>query len=45
MSLLHKFKTDSYCVGGGNYIGTNKIRGFNTTKGTKQLKGNFSFNS
>ena len=40
MSLLNKFKTDSYCVGGRNYSGTNNIRGFITSKGTKMLKGN-----
>ena len=40
MSLLNKFKTNSYCVGGRNYSGTNRIRGFITSKGTKMLKGN-----
>ena len=27
MSLLKKFKTNSYCVGGRHYSGTNNIRG------------------
>ena len=40
MSLLQKYKTKSYCVGGRYYSGTNKIRGFITSKGTKMLKGN-----
>ena len=40
MSLLNKFKTNSYCVGGRHYSGTNNIRGFITSKGTKMLKGN-----
>ena len=40
MSLLEKFKTNSYCVGGRHYSGTNIIRGFITSKGTKTLKGN-----
>ena len=47
MSLLNKFKTNSYCVGCRHYSGTNNIRGFNgepasriTSKGTKMLKGN-----
>ena len=40
MSLLEKFKTNSYCVGGRHYSGTNNIRGFITSKGTKMLKGN-----
>ena len=39
MSLLQKFKTNSYCVGGRHYSGTNNIRGFMTSKGTKMLKG------
>ena len=38
MSLLQKFQTNSYCVGGRHYSGTNNIRGFNTSKGTKMLK-------
>ena len=40
MSLLNKFKTNSYCIGGRHYSGTNNIRGFITLKGTKTLKGN-----
>ena len=40
MSLLNKFKTNSYCVGGRHYSVTNNIRGFITSKGTKMLKGN-----
>ena len=40
MSLLNKFKTNSYCVGGRHYSGTNNIRGAITSKGTKMLKGN-----
>ena len=40
MSLLQKFKTYSYCVGGRQYSGTNNIRGFITSKGTKMLEGN-----
>ena len=40
MNLLQKFKTNSYCVGGRHYSGTNNIRGFITSKGTKMLKGN-----
>ena len=40
MSLLNKFKTNSYCVGGRHYSGTNNIRGFITSKGTRMLKGN-----
>ena len=27
MSLLNKFKTNSYCVGGRHHSGTNNIRG------------------
>ena len=30
MSLSNKFKTNSYCVGGRLYSGTNNIRGFIT---------------
>ena len=41
MSLLNKFKTNSYCVAGRHYSGTNNIRGFITSIGTKMLKGNF----
>ena len=40
MSRLQKFKTNSYCVGGRHFSGTNNIRGFTTSKGTKMLKGN-----
>ena len=40
MCLLQKFKTNSCCVGGRHYSGTNNIRGFITSKGTKMLKGN-----
>ena len=40
MSLLNRFKTNSYCVGGRHYSGTNNIRGFITSKCTKMLKGN-----
>ena len=32
MSLLNKFKTNSYCSGGRHYSGTNNIRGFITSK-------------
>ena len=41
MSILNKFKTKSYCVGGRHYSGTNNISGAITSKGTKMLKGNF----
>ena len=37
MSLLNKFKTNSYCVGGRHYSGTNNISGAITSKGTKML--------
>ena len=40
MSLLNKFKTNSYCVGGRHYSGTNNIRGVISAKGTKMLMGN-----
>ena len=40
MSLLNKFKTNSYCVGGSYYSVTNNIHGFILAKGTKMLKGN-----
>ena len=40
MSLSNKFKTNSYCVGGRHYSGTNKIRGDITSKGTKMLNSN-----
>ena len=46
MSLLNKFKANSYCVGGRHYSGTNNIRGVTaepasriSAKGTKMLKG------
>ena len=39
MSLLQKFKTNSNCVGGRHYSGTNNIRGFITSKSTKMSKG------
>ena len=38
MSLLNKFKTNSYCVGGRHYSGTNNISGAITSKGTKMLR-------
>ena len=40
MSNFSKFKTNSYCVGGRSYSGTNNIRGVVKAKGTKMLKGN-----
>ena len=40
MSLLNKFKTNSYCVGGRQYSGTINISGFVSERGTKMLKGN-----
>ena len=40
MSLLNKFKTNSYCVGSRHYIGTNNFHGFISAKGTKMLKCN-----
>ena len=40
MSLLNKFKTNSYCVGGRHYSGTNNVHGFISAKGTKMLRGN-----
>ena len=40
MSLLNKFKANSYCVGGRHYSGTNNIRGFITSKVNKMLKCN-----
>ena len=39
MSLLNKLKTNSYCVGGRHYSGTNNIRGAITSKDTKKLRG------
>ena len=40
MSLLSKFKTNSYCVGGRHYSGTINIRGAITSEGIKMLTGN-----
>ena len=40
MSNFSKFKTNSYCVGGRHYSGTNNIRGVVSAKGTKMLNGN-----
>ena len=40
MSNFSKFKTNSYCVGGGHYSGTSNIHGVITSKGTKMLKSN-----
>ena len=40
MSCSNRFKSNSYCVGGRHYSGTNNIRGVVTAKGTKMLKGN-----
>ena len=42
MSLLNKFKTSSYCVGGRHYSGTNNIIGAITSKSTKMLRGSCS---
>ena len=39
MSLLNKFRTNSYCVGGRHYSSTNNIRGAITSKDTKMLRG------
>ena len=39
MSLLNKFKANSYCVGGRHYSGTNNITGVISAKGTKMLRG------
>ena len=39
MSLLNKFKNNSYCVGGRHYSGTNNISGDITSKRTKMLRG------
>ena len=36
---LHKFKNNSWCVGGRHYSGTSSIRGDITPKGVKLLKG------
>ena len=38
MSLLQKFKTNLYCVGGRHYSDTNNIIGFITSKVSKMLK-------
>ena len=38
MSLLNKFKTNSYCVAGRHYGGTVNIKGAITSKGNKMLK-------
>ena len=38
MCLLNKFKTNSYCVGGRYFSGTNNKSGAITSKGTKMLK-------
>ena len=40
MSNINEFKTNSYCVEGRHYSGTNNIRGFLFSKGTKMLTGN-----
>ena len=40
MSLLNKFETNSYWVGGRHYNGTVNIRGAITSKVTKMLKDN-----
>ena len=40
MSLLNKFKINSFCVGGRHYSGTNNIHGFISARGTKMLKSN-----
>ena len=40
MSLLNKFKTNSYCVGGRHYSGYINIRGVVSAEGTKTLRGN-----
>ena len=40
MSSFNKFKTNSYCVGGRHYSGTNNKRGVISANGTKMLKGN-----
>ena len=40
MSLLNKFRKNSYCVGDRNYSGTINTRGFVSIKGTKMLRGN-----
>ena len=40
MSNFNKFKTNSFCVGGRHYSGTNNICEGCSLKGTKMLKGN-----
>ena len=40
MSSFNQFKTNSYCIGGRHYSGTNNIRGVIIAKGTEMLKGN-----
>ena len=37
MSLLNKFKTNSYCVGGRHHSGTINISRAITSKGNKML--------
>ena len=39
MSLFNKFETNSYCVDGRHYSGTNNISGAITSKGTKTFRG------
>ena len=39
MSLSNNIKTNSYCVGGRHYSGTNNISRAITSKGSKMLKG------
>ena len=39
MSNFNKFKTNSYCVGGRHYSGTDNVRWVVSAKGTKMLKG------
>ena len=41
MSLLPKFKTNSYCVGGRHYSGTNNKRVFITFKSYLTVKEQF----
>ena len=41
MSTVNNFKTNSYCVGGRLYSGTNNIRRIVSAKGTKILTGNY----
>ena len=38
MSNFNKFKTNSYCVGGRHNSDTYNIRGFFTSKNTKDIK-------